>query len=427
MDIATTNILSTDFINFIVVSLMSLVIGLSQRKLFSKNAEESKTFGSDRTFTLIGILGYILFVIGDGSLTPFLCGGAALAVLLSITYAHKIFVRNHMGITSIVIALITYCLAPITYKMSITITLLVVVAVLILTEMKEKFARFTQTMNDEEFINLAKFLIIAGIILPLLPKVEIIEGSGLTPYNIWLATVVISGISYISYLAKKYIFKNSGVIVTGILGGLYSSTATTIILAKKAKDAIGQEYEYVSAIFCAISMLYLRILILLGIFNFALMTQYWFVFVIMVCVTGGIALFYYYKSNKNKSLCKPSEIEDKNPLEFKVALLFAVLFVCFTLATHYTLMYFGDAGLKVLSILVGVTDINPFIINLFQSDYTQISGATLVLSALQAIISNNFVQMLYGIFFSNKRIWKELLIGFSIVCISNITIILIAL
>ena len=80
-----SNIFSADIINFAVVALMSLVIGLSQRKLYEKNSDILHTFGSDRTFTLIGILGYVLFVVGSGSLTPFLYGGATLTLLLCIT------------------------------------------------------------------------------------------------------------------------------------------------------------------------------------------------------------------------------------------------------------------------------------------------------------------------------------------------------
>lgn len=425
----TTNILSTDFINFIVVSVLSLVIGLSQRKLYLKNSDEPKIFGSDRTFTLIGIFGYILYVIGGDCLTPFLCGGAALTLLLSIMYAHKIFVRNHMGITSIMIALITYCLAPITYKMSITITLLIVVSILILSEMKEKFTRFTQNMNDEEFINLAKFLIIAGVILPILPKDELIEGSGLTPYTIWLATVVISGISYASYLVKKYIFPNGGVIITGILGGIYSSTATCLILAKKAKDKNEGLAEYAAAIFCAITMMYFKILILLGIFNLTLMLKYWYLFAIMIAITALVALYFYMKNKKDKLGEEDQnniEEEEKNPLEFKVAILFAILFIAFTLVTHYALLYFGDSGLRILSIIVGVTDINPFIINLFQAQHN-VSESLLILAAFQAIISNNFVKMIYGIVFSGKKLLKLLITGFSVICISNILLILLAL
>lgn len=425
---AIKDIFSTDIINFAVVALMSLVIGLSQRKLYEKNSDIENTFGSDRTFTLIGILGYVLYVIGSGSLTPFLCGGATLSLLLAIMYAHKLFIRQRTGITSIVIALITYCIAPIMFKTSMIIAILVVVSVLVLAEMKDKFIEFTKKMNDEEFINLAKFLIIAGVVLPILPNNELVAGSGLTPYTIWLATVVISGISYVSYLVKKYLFPDGGVIITGILGGIYSSTATCIILAKKAKDHSGDLKEYVAAIFCAISMMYFKIFILLGIFNADLTMQYWYMFVIMIIVSGIVAFFFYRQKPKaveNGEKTKIEDEEEKNPLEFKVAILFAILFIAFTLVTNYALMYFGDSGLRILSIIVGVTDINPFIINLFQNQ--NVSGELIVLAAFQAIISNNVVKMFYGMFFSGNKLMKDLCTGFGVICAINILLLIVAL
>ena len=424
-----TNIFSADIINFAVVALMSLVIGLSQRKLYEKNSDIINTFGSDRTFTLIGILGYVLYVVGGGSLTPFLYGGATLTLLLCIRYAHKLFVRQRTGITSITIALITYCIAPIIYRTSLTIAILVVVTVLVLTEMKDKFTEFTKKMNDEEFINLAKFLIIAGVVLPILPKNELVEGTGLTPYSIWLATVVISGISYVSYLVKKYLFPNGGVIITGILGGIYSSTATCLILAKKAKDHTGDLKEYSAAIFCAITMMYFKIFILLGIFNYDLMLQYWYLFAIMIVVSAIVAYFFYRQKPKAEGDGAETKIEEeeKNPLEFKVAILFAILFIAFTLITNYALVYFGDSGLRILSIIVGVTDINPFIINLFQAQHSNVSDSLLILAAFQAIISNNVVKMFYGMFFSGNKLMKDLCTGFGIICVCNILLLIIAL
>ncbi|MBR4713416.1 MAG: DUF4010 domain-containing protein [Paludibacteraceae bacterium] len=426
----TNDILSSDLLKFVLVTLMSLVIGLSQRKLYLKEEDSKHAFGADRTFTLIGILGYILYVAGSGSIVPFLCGGVTLTLLFVAYYIHKIFVQKSYGITSIVIALITYCLAPVVCEKDPWMAILVVVAVLILTEMKDKFIQFTKSMNDEEFINLAKFMIIAGVVLPMLPKTELIEGSGLTPYSIWLATVVISGISYASYLVKKYVFKDGGVIITGILGGIYSSTATCIILGKKAKDKNGDLSEYVAAIFCSIAMMYFRILILLGIFNFELMLQYWYLFAIMIVTFALVALYFYTRKRRNQSVVQESqalEIEDeKNPLEFKVALLFAVLFVAFTIITHYALIYFGDSGLRVLSVIVGVTDINPFIINLFQTQHA-VAGSLLILATFQAMISNSFVNMIYGVAFSGQKLLKDLVLGASVICAVNILILVIFL
>lgn len=135
------------------------------------------------------------------------------------------------------------------------------------------------------------------------------------------------------------------------------------------------------------------------------------------------------KNGKSSHLVTEDESEgeeEKNPLEFKVAILFAILFVAFTLITQYALDFFGDSGLRILSIIVGVTDINPFIINLFQSPHN-VSDTLLMLAAFQAIISNNVVKMLYGIFFSGRKITKQLMIGFGIICVINIALVILFL
>ena len=130
--------------------------------------------------------------------------------------------------------------------------------------------------------------------------------------------------------------------------------------------------------------------------------------------------------NKESGVVEQVEEEEKNPLEFKVAILFAFLFIAFTLVTHYALQYFGDSGLRVLSIIVGVTDINPFIINLFQSNHS-VEASLLILAAFQAIISNNVVKWGYGTFFSGKKLLKDLLLGYSVICVVNIVLLFIFL
>ena len=95
---------------------------------------------------------------------------------------------------------------------------MVIVTVLLFTELKHTFTELAQRMKNDEMITLAKFLAISGIILPMLPNENLIPGINLTPYSIWLATVVVSGISYLSYLLKRYVFHESGILVSGIVG-----------------------------------------------------------------------------------------------------------------------------------------------------------------------------------------------------------------
>lgn len=414
--------LPVDLVNFIIVLTLSLLIGLSQRKHF-QDQDSNQIFGSDRTYSLIGILGYVLYVIHPDNMVPYLVGAGFVIMLIGMFYAYKLFYKHVAGVTSLLISMLCYSLAPLIYLKALWITITVVVSILILNEMKESFINFTKKINDMEFINLGKFLIIAGVILPILPHDEIIKGLSLSPYNIWLTTVVISGFSYISYLLKRYVLNKSGILVSGFIGGLYSSTATCVILAKKAETASEENLgQYVTAIFCAISTCYIKYLVLMSVFNTDLLLNYWHIFVIMFFVALGVAAYFYFKT-KEKKTAEQTELqedeEDKNPLEFKVALLFAALFIIFTILTSFVLQKFGTSGLSTLSILVGVTDITPFVLNLFQSESSLTAGIVMI-ATFQAIISNNLVKMIYGIFLSKKRIIKQLLAGFSIIAVVNI-------
>jgi len=406
-----------EFTNFVLVTLFALIIGLAQRRIHPSN-EDFKPFGTDRTFTFIGIMGYILCVIKPGDYSLFMGGGFVLIIFLGIYYFFRLNNFKVYGITTIIIAFLTYCLAPLIITQPKWLFMLVVVTILIFTELKESFGAISQKFDKDEFLTLGKFLVIAGVILPVIPDTPIVPFLSITPYRIWLAVVVISSVSYVSYLLKKFVFKNSGIIISGILGGLYSSTATTIIMSKKSKTAKYSEYQYAGAIILATSMMYLRVLILLLIFNIHLFSVLLPSILILILVSGITALI-IIRINPKKEKTEEIIENDKNPLEFKVALLFTLLYVTFTFITWYAINNFGSQGLNALSMFVGVTDIDPFLINIFQGKYN-VADNMLALASLQAIISNNIVKAAYAGFVAEKKIKKALIIGFTIIILTNI-------
>ncbi len=396
--------LPQELVTFVLVTLFSLLIGLSIRRLSLKREGETTLFGTDRTFTFIGILGYLLYILDPVEMHLFMGGGFILGLLLGINYYVKQLSFHVFGVTTIIIALITYCLAPIVSTQPSWFYVMLVVTVLLFTEMKHTFTELVQRMQNDDMITLAKFLAISGIILPMLPNENFIPGINLTPYTIWLATVVVSGISYLSYLLKRYVFRQSGILVSGIVGGLYSSTATISILARKCKQVKTVEIpEYVAAMLFAVSMMYLRFLILILIFSQEIFLVIYPYLLLMSAIAACIALILHKRMKAKGALEEIEEdSEEKNPLEFKVALIFALLFVAFTVITHYTLLYTGTKGLNVLSFVAGLSDITPFILNLLQ-ETNSIAAAIIAACTMQAIISNILVNMLYAIFFSNHR------------------------
>ena len=386
-----------ELVTFVLVTLFSLLIGLSQRRISLKREGETTLFGTDRTFTFIGILGYLLYILDPTDMRLFMGGGAVLGLLLGLNYYVKQSQFHVFGVTTIIIALITYCMAPIVATQPSWFYVMVVVTVLLLTELKHTFTEFAQRMKNDEMITLAKFLAISGIILPMLPHKNLIPDINLTPYSIWLATVVVSGISYLSYLLKRYVFHESGTLVSGIIGGLYSSTATISVLARKSRKASELEAtDYVAAMLLAVSMMFLRFMILILIFSREIFLSIYPYLLTMAVVAAIVAWF-----------------------------IFAVLFVIFTFLTHYTLVYAGTGGLNLLSFVSGFSDITPFILNLLQNTG---SVAALIITAcsMQAIISNIMVNMFYALFFAGKgsKLRPWILGGFGVVITCNLVLLL---
>ncbi len=407
------NYIPDGFVKFILVLIFSLLIGLEQRR-HHINENEDLLFGTDRTFTFIGLLAYVLFIADPVNYVPFLIGFVLIGALLGIQYFHKIAQNGKYGLTSTILALLTYCIPIMVFTQPVWLVLSFVVALLLVTELKSHFITLSKKASEEEFITLAKFITFAGIILPLLPAENISAQIPISPYHLWLAIVVVSGISYASYLLKKFVFPDSGIFLTGLLGGIYSSTATTVILARQEKQGLTGT-QTVSAIMIANGMMYLRILMLAFIFNPQVAFRLAIPFLAMFGVT--FLLSRNLSGNKNHQPGADNtggaQASGKNPLEFRTAAIFGVLFVIFALITDFVLKNYGNEGVTGLAFVVGVTDIDPFLLNLLQQK-NGIEQTTLVLAIFNATNSNNLLKMFYAISLASRNIRRNLILNFSI-------------
>jgi len=169
-----------------------------------------------------------------------------------------------------------------------------------------------------------------------------------------------------------------------------------------------------ASIIIASAMMYLRILILVLIFNMTLFGVVWPYFTGLFLATvliGFLMLRYRHQAAGSSETDLPS---DRNPLEFKVALIFTVLFVAFSFITFEVINRFGTPGLNILSFIVGLTDIDPFLINLFQGK-PEVAPVVIATATFQAIISNNAMKMFYGIFFGGKAVTIYLIPSFILI------------
>ncbi|WP_373775705.1 MgtC/SapB family protein [Porphyromonas loveana] len=410
-----------EVINFVLVLLFSFSLGMEQHKQSIANTDK-KVFGTDRTFTFFGLLGYVLLLPSKDQLWPFLIGFVVIACFMMIFYLMRIREDGQYGLTTVMLGLLVYTFPLLIDRSPLWISLLIFVVVLILAEIKKPLQNLSAQVGETEFITLAKFITIAFIVLPSLPNEDLSPMIPVSPYRIWLAVVVVSAVSYFSYLLRRYMFPKAGLILSGILGGLYSSMATTIILAKQSKEKKYSPQMYAGAIIIASAMMYFRVYVLLFIFNRDLALASWLYFLLLFLVSMATGYFLYKRGEKVHG-DKTAVFSNSNPLEFKVAVVFAGLYLLFSAVTQFMVTHFGDAGLTALSFIVGFTDITPFLLNLFQGHYS-ITSAMVLIATMQVMVSNNILKSVYTRLWSTPETTKWTWRGFGIIIVLNVAVIL---
>jgi len=388
-------------LQFIMTVAFSFVVGLEFRSYHHSNNYKLH-FGSTRTFVLIGLLGFILFTL-DPSRLLFASGLVLLGALLMIFY-WRLSEERLFSMFSTLFALLIYLIGPIASIFPNWFLVLFVVVLILLLGEKPLIHRISDQLANEEIVTLAKFLIISSVILPLLPDEQIAPMLPVTYYRVWLAVIIVSGFSYLSYLINSYIFKSRSMLITGLLGGLYSSTAATVVLARQAHDLDGLSARKVSsALIMATTMMYLRLLAIIFVFNYQVAQQLLlpFSFAIALSIMVIIALLTF----KNNAVDTKNISEVKHPLELTTAILFALFFMLFAFLTQYVTSNFGGHGLKSLAIIVGFTDVDPFILSLLSGKFS-VSNSDLVLAIILASGSNNLLKGAYALALArNKSVW----------------------
>jgi uncharacterized membrane protein (DUF4010 family) len=393
------HLLNTPWVQLIVIVVAGFLIGL-EVKAYSINKSHKKEIGSVRTFTFIALISYLFAKL---NIYLYIAGYFALVGHMLLFYYFKLKNEKN-GILLFLFITIVYSFGMLVVKFNIWFLLVVFVLLVFISNLNRTLENFYTKFNEEEIETFAKLVLLSGVVLPLLPHKEIAPFIPVSYFKVWLAVVVVSMFSYIGYFLKKYIFTETGYLLTGILGGIYSSTATTIVLAKKASSG-ATPYIFTSSIVVATALMYLRLLGITYAFNLEIAKNLTIPFVVLALITVGISYFMYKLSQKENKNSENIENSDSNPLELSTAFLFAFLFVTMAVLTHFVLKNYGDMGLNILSFIVGFTDIDPFILSILSAKFnvTISSASTAILIATG---SNNLLKAVYSYAFSKNKAGK---------------------
>lgn len=387
-----------EWVQVLFVLFLSFLIGLEREE--HKDREGHYTFGGVRTFPLIGLIGYAIGLLSGGQLLPQAAGFAVIAGFLMISYWHKLSTATYSGVTTEMSGLAIYLVGALVYRQMFWMATTLTVSSIILLELKEGLESLARRIEGTDILTFAKFLLLSAVILPLLPDTPYTQFQ-INPFKTWLVVVAVSGISYGSYVLQKLAKGQGGIILAAFLGGAYSSTVTTVALARRARTE-EQPHVFSGGILIASGMMYLRLTVLLALFNRELLDRLALPFILLAVLAIGAGWFWSSRSDAS-ALRTTRQFEARNPLEVKAALLFALLFVGMLVATHLTTEYLGEAGVYTLAAVMGVTDVDPFIMGLTQAAPALTPLQVASSGILIAASSNNIVKGIYAFALSSRQ------------------------
>ena len=405
--------MSPEWVQIVFVLFMSFLIGLEREE--RKSSDDHYAFGGVRTFPLIGLIGYSMGLLSsENSFLPQALGFAVVAGFLMISYWHKLASSSFSGVTSQMSGLATYLVGALVFHEKYWIAITLTVSSIMLLELKAGLENLARRIESEDILTLAKFLLLSLVILPLLPD-QAYTPIQINPFKTWLVVVAVSAVSYGSYVLQRLTRGQGGIILAAVLGGAYSSTVTTVALARRAKDG-DRPHLFAGGILIASGVMYLRLAILLAFFNRALMHRLALPFGVLALLAIAVGWGWSKKDADGKRPAAGGR-EPKNPLELSAAFLFAGLFVAMLVATHLAVEYLGSGGVYTLATIMGVTDVDPFIMGLTQAvpalTPLQVASASILIAAA----SNNVVKGVYAYTLAPRQVGMQslgLLLGLSV-------------
>jgi uncharacterized membrane protein (DUF4010 family) len=378
---------------------LSFFFGLAFEEFYAKAARSRP--GGVRTFPLLAVAGAGLYLVEPARALGFAAGLLVLGAWLYGYYVEHLAESRAAGAVDAGLMvpacnLLAFLLGPVTFLQPIWVSVGFTVIAVLLLGARDSLHQLAERLPAGETATAGKFLILTGIVLPLLPNQPVSALTTITPYQVWLAVVAVSTLSYGSYLVQRYVWPSRGVWLAAILGGLYSSTATTVMLARRAGELGRPGGELQAGIVLATALMYFRLAIVIAIVNLPLARALALPLAVLCLVALLASLLCRWVTPDGAAVAAASPaLAPDNPLELSAALLFAVVFVVVSLATGWARTQLGHDGVLWLAAIVGVTDIDPFVLSLAQGGGEGLGLADLAGAVLIATSSNNLLKAAY--------------------------------
>jgi uncharacterized membrane protein (DUF4010 family) len=391
---------------FITSLAIGLLIGLERERNPSAKA-------GLRTFALVAIFGTLSALLSTKLGAPWLliAGLLAVAGMIIAAYLNNPREETDPGTTTVIALMLCYSLGAMVWYGLAKLAIMLAIGITILLYFKPELRGISQRLTRRDLVAVLQFSVLTFIVLPILPDQSFGPYDAFNPHQAWLMVVLISGISLAGYAALHTVGTRYGAPVLGFLGGIASSTATTMIYAKSSRDNQTMLHLAASVIVIASLVVMLRLMVISAAVAYGALPG------LLPVLVGGllsglIVVFYNWrKMNNAEDLFVP---ETSNPAELHTALGFGLLYVVVLLGAAWMKDIAGSQGLYAVAMVSGLTDVDAITLSSLRLfNLEQLSQQQTVTAIAIALLANLAFKFGMVIFIGGWHLARHVAIGFA--------------
>ncbi|WP_374276583.1 MgtC/SapB family protein [Azonexus sp.] len=370
-----------------------------------------------RTFSLVAMLGCLFALLGEKSGGPWMLAVGLLVVAAAMVASNFSSQQEeqYRGFTSEAAVIVTYGLGAAVWYGYATLAVMLAITTTILLYFKAELKQFSQRTTPKDINSILQFAVLSLVILPILPSQDFGPYDAINPRQIWWMVVLISGLALAGYLALRIVGARHGAAMLGIFGGLASSTATTMMFSRHAKEHADLVRMSAIVILIANVMVMIRLGIVSSLVAPALLTPVAIVFACGVVPGVAMALWSW------KALAEAGELpmpEVKNPTELKTAVSFGVIYAVVLLAAAWLQDVAGNSGLYIVALVSGLTDADASVLSTLRMyNLDKVPQDEAVIAVTLALMANLIFKIGLVLSIGGRRLARDALPGlFAIGC-----------
>lgn len=407
--------------SLVVGGSLGALIGLERQWDEQFRHHRAKVLAGLRTFSLWALFGVLCAWFSE-AVHPlfFVAGFAAMALWLTLFLQRRNRVGGDPGFTTGAAGMVTFLVGGLVFWGMERVALVLGVSVIILLAMKPQLHRFSRGITMEDVRSALKFAAVTGVILPLVPDEAFGPYGAFNPHTIWMMVVLVCGVGFVGYLAVRLLGQRNGIAVAGLLGGLASSTATTLAMSRQSKERPSASRDCALAVLLACTVMVWRVAILVGLVSVKVLLALWPC--LLVVSLPGVLWCAWRLIHGGSGAGESADMTHYgNPLRLRVALQFGVLYALIVLFVKVSIVHLGDSGLLAVSGLSGLVDLDAITVSLSQmTGAGSLAAVTATRGILLAILANTLVKGVLAFAYGSSPLRREVTIVLGVTALAAV-------